>query len=413
MLATENIDNLSLISQLITTSQKQFTGSLKVEANGINHSNQWNIYFFRGRIIWACGGENSRRQLRQHIVRYQIKINPISLDRFQVSHNSCWIYELLCSLLQEKQISREKFETIVKSIVSEILFDILQQENQPQVICEIEPNIKINTLKWPRFLIDTQTIIKKAEENWYNWSHAGLKYLSPNFGLVLSEPEQLKQQISAILHTKLATLINSQRTLRDIASKIKLDQFRLAKFLFPQIHKGLIKLVKLPDLPLIFPSLQRANLQSYQQKKSSLEKKIKPLIACVDDSPIVCHQMKQIISANGLDFIGINSPVKAIITLIERKPDLIFLDLVMPIANGYEICAQIRRISEFKKTPVVILTSSNRVTNRVRATMVGCSDYLTKPIQEKQVQEIVSKYLTGSSYLAQQPIPQTLRIQFS
>ena len=408
MLSTNNIGNFNLISQLIISSKSQFTGNLKVELNGIN---QWNIYFFRGRIVWACGGEHSRRQLRQHIVRYQIKINPISLDRFQINHNNSWIYELLCSLLQEKQMSREQFEIIVESIVSEILFDILQQENQSEVKYKIELNI--NTLQWPKFLINTENFVSKLVENWYNWINAGLKYLSPNFGLVLSKPEQFKQQISPLLYTKLRTLINNQRSLRDIASKMKLDEFRLAKFFLPQIQKGLIKLVKLPDIPLIFPQLQKSNIQSFKQEKIYQKRKNKPLIACVDDSLIVCHQMKQIMTANDLDFVAINNSVQAIIILIERKPDLIFLDLVMPIANGYEICAQIRRVPALKQTPVIILTSSNWLTHRVRATIVGCSDYLTKPVIEKQVLQIVNKYLNSHSCLPETHIPQTLSMQFS
>lgn len=411
MLFTANVNNLSLTNRLITISRKQFTGSLNLTASPIN---KWNIYFFRGRIVWGYSRENYRRQLRQHIIRYQVKINPINLDHFQINNNhNCWIYQLFCGLLQEQQITRKQFDKIVKSIVLEVLFDILQQENQRQISYKIEPNIRTNILHWPITLIDTKSILKKAVENWCNWSNSGLKNLSPNLGIVLHKPEQFQEQISPILYNKLGKLINSKRSLRDIASKIKSDQFRLAKFLLPHIQKGLIKLRKLPDIPIIFPHLQKTNLQLYKQREFSQEKKNKPLIACIDDSLIVCHQMKQIVTANSLDFVGINSSVKAIITLIEKKPDLIFLDLIMPIANGYEICAQIRRISALKETPVIILTSSNRLIDRVRATMVGCSDYLIKPIREKQVIEIVNKYVTSSSYLPQTSMSDAIALQFS
>ncbi|NES75417.1 MULTISPECIES: response regulator [Okeania] len=411
MLSIANINNLSLTNGLITISRKQFTGSLNVLASPID---KWSLYFFRGRIVWGYSCEHSRRQLRQHIIRYQVKINPINLDPFQINNNhNCWIYQLLCSLLQEQQITREQFEKIVKSIVLEVLFDILQQENQRQISYKIEPNITTNILRWPRVLIDTKIILKKAVENWCNWSSSGLKNLSPNFGIILYKPEQFQEKISPILYTKLGKLINSQCSLRDMASQIKSDQFRLAKFFLPHIQKGLIKLTKLPDIPIIFPQFQKTNLQLYKQREFSQKKKNKALIACIDDSLIVCHQMKQIMTANSFDFVGINSSVKAIITLIEKKPDLIFLDLIMPIANGYEICAQIRRISALKETPVIILTSSNRLIDRVRATMVGCSDYLVKPIREKQVLEIVNKYVTSSSCLPQTPISETLALQFS
>ncbi|NEO56607.1 MAG: response regulator [Okeania sp. SIO3B5] len=411
MLSTTNINAPSLTNRLIAISRKQFTGSLNVVASS---TDKWSLYFFRGRIVWGCSGQYSRRQLRQHIIRYQVKINPINLHPFQINNNhNYWIYQLLCSLLQEQQITREQFDQIIKSIVLEILFDILQQENQRKISYKIEPNTKKNILNWPIVLIDTKSILKKAVENWCNWSNSGLKHFSPNFGIVLSQPEQFQAQISPTLYNKLGKLINSQRSLRDIASKTKSDQFRLAKFLLPHIQKGLIKLKKIPDIPVMFPHLQQTNPQLSKQGECSQEKENQLLIACIDDSLIVCHQMKQIFTANSFDFVGINSSVKAIITLIERKPDLIFLDLIMPIANGYEICAQIRRISALKETPVIILTSSNRLIDRVRATMAGCTDYLIKPIKEKQVLEIVNKYVTSSSCLPQKPISETLALQFS
>jgi chemotaxis family two-component system response regulator PixG len=79
--------------------------------------------------------------------------------------------------------------------------------------------------------------------------------------------------------------------------------------------------------------------------------------------------------------------------LIENKPDLIFLDLVMPIANGYEICTQIRRVSLFQTTPVIILTSNDGIVDRVRAKMVGSSGFLAKPIEREKVMTIVERYL--------------------
>jgi CheY-like chemotaxis protein len=85
--------------------------------------------------------------------------------------------------------------------------------------------------------------------------------------------------------------------------------------------------------------------------------------------------------------------VKALPILLEHKPDLIFLDLVMPIANGYEICAQIRRVSAFKDTPVIILTSNDGIVDRVRAKMVGSSGFLAKPIEPDKVLATLQRYL--------------------
>lgn len=68
----------------------------------------------------------------------------------------------------------------------------------------------------------------------------------------------------------------------------------------------------------------------------------------------------------------------------------------MPIANGYEICSQIRRVSALNHIPVIILTSNDGIVDRVRAKMVGSSGFLAKPIVTEKVLKILQKYLPNS-----------------
>ena len=69
----------------------------------------------------------------------------------------------------------------------------------------------------------------------------------------------------------------------------------------------------------------------------------KPLIACIDDSPQVCKILEQIITQQGYRCVSINESLQAVPSLIKAVPDFIFLDIGMPIANGYEICSQLRK----------------------------------------------------------------------
>jgi chemotaxis family two-component system response regulator PixG len=151
----------------------------------------------------------------------------------------------------------------------------------------------------------------------------------------------------------------------------------------PYILKGIVELIEVADNPLVAstnPPLSQAKANP-------------PLIACVDDSPLVCQMLEEIITSYGLRFIKIQDAVQALPTLIQDKPDLIFLDLVMPIASGYEICTQLRRISTFANTPVIILTGSDGLLDRVRAKVVGSTDFISKPIAADRVMSIVRKYL--------------------
>jgi chemotaxis family two-component system response regulator PixG len=110
--------------------------------------------------------------------------------------------------------------------------------------------------------------------------------------------------------------------------------------------------------------------------------------------------MELILTKAGYQFLGIQDSVQVLPALLEHKPDLIFLDLVMPVANGYEVCSQIRRISLFKNTPVVILTGNDGIVDRVRAKMVGSTDFLGKPIEAERVLAVLRKYLPTSTSCA-------------
>ena len=106
--------------------------------------------------------------------------------------------------------------------------------------------------------------------------------------------------------------------------------------------------------------------------------------------------MQKIVEDLGYKYNNIQDPLQALPILLELKPQLIFLDLVMPFANGYEVCAQIRRISAFEQTPIVIVTNNDGIADRFRAKVVGASGFLGKPIQQNKVSKVVDKYIDSA-----------------
>ena len=120
-------------------------------------------------------------------------------------------------------------------------------------------------------------------------------------------------------------------------------------------------------------------------------------VVYVDDNSLDSQTMGGIVEKAGYSYANISDSLQVLPKLMDFQPQLIFLELVLPVANGYELCAQIRRISIFKETPVVIVTSNNKITDRMRAKMVGASDFLSKPITAKSVLKILIKYLSSSN----------------
>jgi twitching motility two-component system response regulator PilG len=117
-------------------------------------------------------------------------------------------------------------------------------------------------------------------------------------------------------------------------------------------------------------------------------------IACIDDSPSVLNAINSFLDDKGISVIMINDPVKALMQVIRSKPDLILLDITMPNLDGYELCSLLRKHPQFKRTPVVMVTSNSGFIDRAKAKLVGASGYLTKPFTQPDLIKMVFKHLS-------------------
>jgi chemotaxis family two-component system response regulator PixG len=167
---------------------------------------------------------------------------------------------------------------------------------------------------------------------------------------------------------------------------MKQDIVQVTRSLLPYIQLELVELISISDLPSPVDT-------PISETPRALGESTGSLIACVDDSPLVRQTMESLLVAAGYRYLGVDDAMRAFAILLARKPDLIFLDLVMPNANGYEICAQLRKLSCFRDTPIVILTGNGGIVDRVRAKLVGASDFLSKPIDAGIVLGVLRKHL--------------------
>jgi twitching motility two-component system response regulator PilG len=78
----------------------------------------------------------------------------------------------------------------------------------------------------------------------------------------------------------------------------------------------------------------------------------------------------------------------------DNKYDIIFLDVVLPGVDGYNLCKTVKKDKRRKYTPIIMLTGKNSPFDRVRGKLSGCDTYLTKPVSRSDFQEVVQKYLS-------------------
>ena len=377
------------IEELKTCTELKYTGKLEIKSH---KKDKWNFYYRFGRIIWATGGTHpNRRWLRLMMQNCpQINLNKIKLTPEEAAVEY-WDYQLLINIYKGEKIEPKQVDTIAKTIVSELLFEVIQQTNFSFVRCERKPNVVLNI---PINFISTKVFLARMHREWEAWSDAGFASFSPNSSPILKQPRLQEKEVISHLDKNVINLLNGQNTLYDLGIKLNSDVFKIASDLQPLSLKKIIYFSEIPDLPLPVQVTKKGKNKvsaPISQKKSN-----QLLISCIDDSLQICKTMETIITSNDMKFLQIQDAIQALPTLIEKKPDMIFLDLMMPVVNGYEVCSQIRRVSDLAKTPVIILTGSDALLDKIRAKVVGSTDFMTKPIVTDKVMGMIHKYLPNS-----------------
>lgn len=377
------MESNKILDEFKTCTHLQYNGQLILSSS---KGHQWTFYYRLGRIVWATGGTHPFRRWRRFMAQYcpQINVDKIQLRQQDIAIGY-WDYRLLEILYKKQKIQREQINAIVENTLAELLFDLAQQTKFVAVKCERNQEV---ILEAPMSFTSADMSMKQMQDSWNLWTQAGLANVFPELAPVIRRPEQLQELVSPPVYKNFVTLINGRLTLRELAAKMKQNVLPVSRSLLPYVLKGIIELVEVPDLPLVVAQSPNNSISAPPKKAHA------PLIACVDDSPQVCKMLEDIITSHGLRFIKIQDAVQALPILIQEKPDLVFLDLIMPVASGYEICTQLRRISTFTNTPVIILTGNDGLLDRVRAKVVGSTDFLTKPVNTDKVMSILRKYLS-------------------
>ncbi len=126
-----------------------------------------------------------------------------------------------------------------------------------------------------------------------------------------------------------------------------------------------------------------------------MEKKNKILI--VDDDPQALILMEAILKPHGYDVVLQNDGQQVIQVARQEKPNLILLDIMMPIFDGYLILTEIRDDKALCRIPVVMVTASGQDINKEIAKKCGASAYITKPIDRKVLLETIAYFLPNAT----------------
>ncbi|MGD8555720.1 MAG: response regulator [Chromatiales bacterium] len=116
-------------------------------------------------------------------------------------------------------------------------------------------------------------------------------------------------------------------------------------------------------------------------------------ILIVEDSQTERQVLRKMLENGGHLVIAATDGLEGIAMARQNKPDLILMDVVMPGQNGFQTTRQLSRDPRTQQIPIIIVTTKDQETDRVWAKRQGASDYLVKPVSEKQLLPIINSLL--------------------
>ncbi len=112
-------------------------------------------------------------------------------------------------------------------------------------------------------------------------------------------------------------------------------------------------------------------------------------ILVADDAPNVVLSVEFLMKQAGYDVRTANNGEEALLAIQEKKPDLVLLDVMMPVRDGYDVCQAIKADPDMKDIRIIMLTAKGRPVEKEKGIALGADEYITKPFSTKELVEKV------------------------
>ncbi|MGD1938533.1 MAG: response regulator [Cyanophyceae cyanobacterium] len=436
----QSVSILNKVLQVVKqATQKKASGELRLQRGG----RQWFIAFHKGKIVYATDNHHRVRRWQRVVRQREVQFVPNGGISPQIS---LWEYHWLSLGVKAGGI----VITTAQAMIEKALWEVL-------VVATGYADV---ALSWHKATPEERQQLEQDSD-----VYLPLESLEPLAKSVLKVHQRLRALDISIdsldlapvfkdadwgrkpgssentTYIGLVPLLNGRRTTLDVMVTMRQPLPIVAHIMRHLIRKDAVEFCPISDRPLVnlppfAPNAQnKLNTQSHRgtgtasaardtsttalsmvQAAATVDGAGQtsgndiPLIACVDDSPQVCALMGSIVQQAGYRYVSTQDSVKAVSLLLQEQPDLIFLDLIMPIVNGYEVCKQLRRVKRFKTVPIAILTGNDGAIDRVRAKVVGASDFIAKPIQAERIVASLQKYFAKSKVSANRAAKAASRI---
>lgn len=119
-------------------------------------------------------------------------------------------------------------------------------------------------------------------------------------------------------------------------------------------------------------------------------------VMVIDDSKTIRRTAETLLKKAGCEVFTATDGFEALAKIADHRPDIIFVDIMMPRLDGYQTCALIKHNQSFKNTPVIMLSSKDGLFDRARGRIVGSEQYLTKPFAKEELLGAIKRHVQRS-----------------
>jgi twitching motility two-component system response regulator PilG len=116
-------------------------------------------------------------------------------------------------------------------------------------------------------------------------------------------------------------------------------------------------------------------------------------VLVIDDSNTIRRTAETLLAKVGCDVSTSSDGFDSLAKIVDIKPDIIFVDIMMPLLDGYQTCALIKNNPDYKATPVIMLSSKDGLFDKAKGRIVGADDYLTKPFGRAELIDVLERHI--------------------
>ena len=120
-------------------------------------------------------------------------------------------------------------------------------------------------------------------------------------------------------------------------------------------------------------------------------------VLVIDDSKTIRRTAETLLSKEGCKVFTAEDGFDALSKIADHRPDIVFVDIIMPRLDGYQTCSLIKHNKMFKSTPVIMLSSKDGLFDRARGRMVGSEQYLTKPFTKEELLGAIERHVRSAA----------------